>query len=201
MTTNTKAKKNTPARTIPRSKPRPRHESAKPKAGFAFERTAGEETWLTPRWLVDALDLPNVADVDPCAPPVRFWNTAKRHFNKQQDGFNREWNRRDFYWVNPPYGRECAMWMDKLADHGNGLLLVFARTDTAAFHEAVFGHPNVSALFFFKGRLKFVNGQGEEVGSAGAPSVLIAFGKKSVGVLRRAIGRGALDGHLLLLSR
>lgn len=168
--------------------------------GFQADRTVGQETWLTPRWLVDALDLPNVADVDPCAPPVRYWNTARRHFNKLQDGFNRSWNPSHFYWVNPPYGAGCAAWMAKLADHGSGLLLIFARTDTKAFQDSVFAHPNTSAVFFFRGRLKFANGAGEEVGTAGAPSALIAYGPKAVGIIRRAIRQGHLDGHLLELT-
>jgi len=201
MTTNAKTKERTPARTTPRSKPRTRHKTVKPKAGFACDHTVGEETWLTPRWLVDALELPNVADVDPCAPPVRHWKTARRHFNKEQDGFNRLWNQQHFYWVNPPYGAECAAWMAKLADHGNGLLLIFARTDTKAFQDFVFAHPNTSAVFFFRGRLRFANGAGEEVGTAGAPSALIAYGKGAVRVIQRAMASGALDGHLMVFSR
>ncbi|QWT22102.1 phage N-6-adenine-methyltransferase [Bacillus sp. NP157] len=171
------------------------------RRGFRHDRTEGEETWLTPRWLVDALDLPTNADVDPCAPPVRYWKTARRHFNKQQDGFNRPWSPDDFYWVNPPYGAECAKWMEKLASHGNGLLLIFARTDTKAFHDTVFSHPNTSAVFFFRGRLKFANGEGEEVGTAGAPSALIAYGAKALSVVRRAVREGHMDGHLLELTR
>ncbi|GAA0913235.1 DNA N-6-adenine-methyltransferase [Rothia nasimurium] len=174
---------------------------ARNSSGFAFDRTVGEETWLTPRWLVDALDLPHNADVDPCAPPVRLWKTARRHFNKAQDGFNRTWRTSDFYWVNPPYGRECAAWMEKLANHGNGLLLIFARTDTVAFHDLVFGHANTSAVFFFKGRLKFANKDGEQVGTAGAPSALIAYGEKAMRILDKAIHSGSLEGHLLVLNR
>ncbi|UPG88290.1 phage N-6-adenine-methyltransferase [Luteibacter aegosomaticola] len=194
-----------PAPRAAASQPATRRKPVSPKSstkkGFQADRTVGEETWLTPRWLVDALDLPNVADVDPCAPPIRYWKTARRHFNKAQDGFNRVWMPEDFYWVNPPYGAECAKWMEKLADHGNGLLLVFARTDTRAFHDSVFAHPSTSAVFFFRGRLKFANAAGEEVGTAGAPSALVAYGTKAVGVIRRAIGRGEMDGYLLEMTR
>jgi hypothetical protein len=195
------SRKQSPATSPRRKKPATRHASPRPGVGFAFDRTKGEQTWLTPRWLVDALDLPRTADVDPCAPPVRHWATARRHFNKSEDGFNRPWRKTDFYWVNPPYGRECPAWMGKLADHGNGLLLVFARTDTVAFQDTVFSHPNTSGLFFFRGRLKFANADGEEVGTAGAPSALIAYGKNAVASIRKAIRAGALDGHLLALER
>lgn len=185
-----------------RTKPSTKHVVRSPKQkGFAFERTEGEETWLTPRWLVDALRLSDIADVDPCAPMRRHWKTAKCHFNEAQDGFNRVWCTNDFFWVNPPYGRQCSSWMEKLAEHGNGLLLIFARTDTVGFHSSVLSHPNTTALFFFKGRLKFANRYGEEVGTAGAPSVLVAYGKKGLGVLRSAIERGELEGQLLVYSR
>ncbi|UPG92792.1 phage N-6-adenine-methyltransferase [Luteibacter aegosomatissinici] len=179
----------------------PGNQKSAPLRGFQHDRTKGEETWLTPRWLVDALDLPHNADVDPCAPPVRHWKTARRHFNKVQDGFNRPWDPAHFYWVNPPYGAECGKWMARLADHGNGLLLVFARTDTAAFHESVIGHPNVAGVFFIRGRLKFANGAGEQVGTAGAPSMLVAYGRRALTVIRRAMRDGALEGHLLELSK
>ena len=199
MTSKTNSSRTNPRRTATRRKPVSRKPAT--RLGFQADRTVGEETWLTPRWLVDALDLPTVVDVDPCAPSVRYWSTGRRHFNKQQDGFNRPWNPSDFYWVNPPYGAECAAWMAKLADHGNGLLLIFARTDTKAFHDWVFAHPHTSAVFFFRGRLRFANRAGEEVGTAGAPSALIAYGAKALGVIRRAIREGHMDGHLLELTR
>lgn len=188
-----------PGRTATRRKPVPRKPTA--RRGFQHYRRIGEETWLTPRWLVDALGLPRTADVDPCAPPVRHWATARLHFNKAQDGYNCAWRKSDFYWVNPPHGRECAKWMEKLDDHGNGLLLIFARTDTLAFHDLVFAHPGAHTLFFFHGRLKFANGAGEEVGTAGGPSVLAAYCRRAVSVIQRAMRAGALEGHLLVLER
>lgn len=40
-----------------------------------------------------------------------------------------------------------------------------------------------------------------QVGTADGPSVLVAYGKQAIAVLCRSIGSGALEGHLLLLSR
>lgn len=61
-----------------------------------------------------------------------------------------------------------------MADHANGTALIFARTDTAAFHRYCFNRA-VSGLFI-EGRLTFytVNGR-QGVMQAGAPSVLLAY--------------------------
>lgn len=183
-----------------RRKPRPAHSSPRPSRGFAVDRTVGEETWLTPKWLIDALDMPNIADVDPCSPMTRPWDTARQHFNKRQDGFNRIWDSAQFYWVNPPYGAECRKWMAKLAAQGNGLLLVFARTETRMFSESVWTHPNTTAVCFIEGRLKFATVDGCEVGTAGAPSILVGYGKKAARVLTRAVRSGRLPGTVLVFG-
>jgi hypothetical protein len=52
--------------------------------------------------------------------------------------------------------------------------LVFARTDTKAFQNHVW--PKATSLFFIAGRLSFFHANGIQGGTAGAPSVLIAYG-------------------------
>ena len=34
-------------------------------------------------------------------------------------------------WCNPPFGREAAKWMRKMVAHGDGIVLIPARTETA----------------------------------------------------------------------
>jgi hypothetical protein len=169
-------------------------------AAFQHDRTVGCETWLTPKSLIDAFDMPNLADVDPCSPPVRPWPTAKRHITKAQDGLAHAWDPRHFYFTNPPYGTECAEWLRRAADHGNGLALIFARTETKMFHASVWRHPNATALLFFEGRLRFAKLDGKEVGAAGAPSVLVAYGTKACHAMLRVARSGRVRGHLLLLE-
>lgn len=169
-------------------------------AAFQHDRTTGDDTWLTPRFLIDAFDMPRLADVDPCSPPTRPWPTAKRHITRAEDGLAHAWNPGKFYFTNPPYGRECSKWLAKAADHGNGLALTFARTDTRMFHTSVWRHPNATALLFFEGRLRFATIDGTEVGSAGAPSVMVAYGAKARRALMRVARNGVVRGHLLLLE-
>ncbi len=91
------------------------------------------------------------------------------------------WNGR--VWCNPPYGNESRKWLQKLVEHGNGIALIFARTETKMFFEYVWNRAD--ALLFIEGRLSFFSVDGKEGGNnAGAPSVLIAYGKENAKVLQ-----------------
>jgi hypothetical protein len=169
-------------------------------AAFQHDRTVGEETWLTPKFLIDAFDMSHLADVDPCSTSVRPWPTAKRHITRAEDGLALPWDPQHFYFVNPPYGTACATWLAKAAEHGNNLTLIFARTETRMFHASVWRHPNATALLFFEGRLRFARLDGSEAGSAGAPSVMLAYGGKARDELMRVSKLGLVRGQLLLLD-
>lgn len=133
---------------------------------------AGTEVWLTPPYILEAL---GVFDLDPCASVDRPWNTARNHLTELDDGLNQEWFGR--VWLNPPYGPKLAPFLEKLSNHsGGGVALVFARTETKAFFDHVWGKAN--GILFIKGRIKFHKPNGELAGSSGSPSVLIAYGKE-----------------------
>lgn len=123
--------------------------------------------WCTPPEIVDAL---GPFDLDPCASKPQPFRTAKRMWT--EGGLLSGWRGR--VWLNPPYGNETRLWLRKMADHGNGIALVFARTDTAMFHRWVW--PFASAIFFLRGRLNFYTPGGVRAKkNAGAPSVLISY--------------------------
>lgn len=85
-------------------------------------------------------------------------------------------------WVNPPYGPHTGVWMEKLAAHGDGMALVFARTDVRWFQ---FLCTRASLICFVDGRIKFF--QGNKVnrgGSPGAGSMILAFGERAGAVLQ-----------------
>jgi hypothetical protein len=156
--------------------------------GFAHDRTTGKEDWLTPPHILKAL---GEFDLDPCTPIVRPWDTAKRHFNAFDDGLKQEWFGR--VWLNPPYGNKTERWMERLASHGNGIALIFARTETASFFPWVWEHA--SAVLFFRGRLCFYTKEGRQGGTAGAPSVLVSYGADNAEALKRS----GIDGKLVEL--
>lgn len=145
-----------------------------------------KDEWLTPPEIIKSL---GPFDLDPCSPINRPWDTAKRHYTVNDDGLIQPWSGR--VWLNPPYGREAAEWLHRLSVHGNGVALIFARTETEMFFEHVWNKAD--ALLFFKGRLYFHHVDGKRANAnAGAPSVLIAYGSNNVRALENVKHLGML---------
>lgn len=144
------------------------------KAMGAHESNAtGTDTWLTPRHVLDAL---GPFDLDPCAAPdPARWPTAYRHLTYRDDGLRTGWGD-GRVWLNPPYS-QAWKWVQRLAAHpGGGTALLFARTETLAFRQWVWEHAD--AVLFLHGRLTFHTADGAAApGNAGAPSVLVAYGR------------------------
>ena len=114
-------------------------------------------------------------------------------------GVKREREReRERVWLNPPYGRETFLWLERLATHGNGTALIFARTETKGFHEQVW--DKATALFFFKGRLCFHRVDGSKGGTANAPSCLIAYGEYNAQRILEASQAGKIQGKFVRLK-
>lgn len=157
----------------------------------SFERTKnGKDEWLTPPEIIKAL---GVFDLDPCAPLKRPWATANRHYTIEDDGLKQQWDGRVF--CNPPYGRATGLWLARMCVHGNGIALIFARTETAIFFNYIWNEAH--GVMFLKGRLRFYNADGTlPVNSAGSPSCLVAYGADNV----RAMRDSGLNGKLLLLQ-
>lgn len=150
--------------------------------------------WLTPPTLLRAL---GEFDLDPCAPVKRPWDMAREHYTVEDDGLLREWGSAKRVWLNPPYGNKTDRWLRLMARHGNGLALVFARTETRMFFESVWNAAD--ALYFVKGRISFFNGDGTlGAYSGGAPSVVIAYGAANAKVLESdALRRAGYDGKFV----
>lgn len=143
------------------------------------------DTWLTPPNIIKSL---GEFDLDPCSPINRPWDTAKHHYTIEDNGLIQKWFGR--IWLNPPYGLEAAKWLNLLSEHGNGIALIFARTETQMFFEHVWN--KASSLLFLEGRLHFYDINGIKAkANAGAPSVLIAYGNKNVDSLEQSDLPGA----------
>jgi hypothetical protein len=141
-----------------------------------------KDEWLTPPEIIDALGGPDSFDLDPCAPIKRPWDMAKEHFTIADNGLLKPWHGR--VWFNPPYGgpKIVGPWMRRMADHGHGTTLIFARTETELFFETVWA--KATALLFLRGRLYFHHVDGVRAdANAGAPSVLIAYGEDDAAIL------------------
>lgn len=161
-----------------------------------------KDEWLTPPHILRAL---GHFDLDPCAPrrEVRPWDMAEKHFTGERglfdqpddpehhDGLRTAWEGR--VWLNPPYGDETFIWMEKLARHGSGIGLIFARTETFGFHRAIW--DKATAVFFFEGRISFYHVTGEQGDTANAPSCLVAYSEADGNI----IAQSGLKGRLVWL--
>ena len=133
------------------------------------------DDWITPQYIIAGL---GPFDLDPCASCSQPWPTAAHQFTVHDDGRMRTWN--GFVFMNPPYGKAIDLWLGLLAKHGDGIALMFARTETRAFFRHVW--PVASAIFFVKGRINFHYPDGScprNGGNSGGPSCLIGYGAKA----------------------
>ena len=151
----------------------------------AFERSVGgKDEWLTPPEIIKAL---GTFDLDPCASTTRPWPTAKKHYTIKDNGLVQPWRGR--VWCNPPYGTETGKWLERMAEHNNGIALIFARTETMNFFKYVW--PRASGIMFLKGRLVFHHADGTKPNnSAGAPSCLVSYGMDNSRILQQSSLKG-----------
>lgn len=142
--------------------------------------------WITPREITNAL---GAFDLDPCCHQDHPWPIGKTRYYLPTDGLQQPWFGR--VWLNPPYStKECDRWLAKMADHGRGIALVFARTETQWFHQHVW--KKASAIFFIEGRLHFHHLDGSRAhGNAGAPSCLVAYSLDDA----KALAISGIQGH------
>lgn len=133
------------------------------------EKSRGQtDVWLTPLEIVRAL---GAFDLDPCAYPGH--PTARSLFTESEDGLSKQWMGR--VWLNPPYS-QVERWVERLADHGRGVALVFARVDTKWAQKIL---PRAHSVFFPAGRIRFLRADGSAPQfTSGAPSMFLSFGER-----------------------
>jgi len=168
------------------------------KKGIGGHQSARMKTceWLTPPGVIISL---GDFDLDPCCPEDIPWETAPMRYH--EGGLDLPWRGR--VWLNPPYGKEAIPWLKKLAEHGNGIAILFARTETQMFFDYVWSKAH--GILFIRGRLHFhhVNGK-RAAGNAGGPSCLVAYGKGNAKLLKESSLRGAyfpIESHSYLETR
>lgn len=151
------------------------------------ERPVGATVeWYTPPSLFTALDL--TFDLDPAASLLASWVPARQIIVKADDGLRGPWNGR--VWLNPPYGPAGVRFVDRMIEHGNGMLLLPARTETRVFQRAAMAADTVC---FLRDRLHFIRADGLQARSSFA-SVLMAFGTACSGALYDADLGWIVDG-------
>lgn len=152
----------------------------------AHQTTVGKnDEWLTPPEILEVL---GPFDLDPASPVTRLWPTAREHIALPADGLAVEWQGR--VWLNPPFNRyQRPAWMEKMAEHGNGIMLIPAATETQAFDLHVW--QRAQAVCFLKGRphFRYVDGS-KALFNCGTAIALVAYGARNAAILAAAkLGR------------
>ena len=151
----------------------------------SFEKTKGNDTWLTPQYIFESLECK--FDLDPCHIEKPPFKTANKWYTKNIDGLIQPWN--GLVWCNPPYGKETEKWVKKCIEHNNCIMLIFNRMDTGYWHENIFKHA--SGIKIIRGRIKFLNAEGVPAkNSPGVGSVLVSFGHEAKEILRKCTLNG-----------
>lgn len=123
------------------------------------------DMWETPEAFFRALDAEFHFTLDVCAVPENA--KCRVFYTPEQDGLAQKWE--GCCWCNPPYGREIGKWVKKAAEaECTVVMLLPARTDTAWFHDYVYGKAEIR---FVRGRLKF----GGSKNSAPFPNLVAIF--------------------------
>lgn len=125
--------------------------------------------WETPQSFFDQLNREFRFTLDVCALPQNA--KCRKYFSPVQNGLLQTWS--GTCWMNPPYGREIAKWLEKAylsAQAGATVVcLIPSRTDTRWWHEYVM--EKAREIRFVSGRLKF----GESANSAPFPSAVVIY--------------------------
>jgi|TARA_R100000084_G_C4650131_1_gene149155 site-specific DNA-methyltransferase (adenine-specific) len=135
-----------------------------------------DQTWRTPQWLFDLLNERYSFELDAAA--CADSTLCKEYFDRDALEYV-TWPRHRI-WLNPPYGRNVGKWVAKAREEAERgkivVVLIFARTDTAWWHDHAM---KATDIYFIRGRVKFKKGQ-EEVGPAPAPSAVLVFNGKHI---------------------
>lgn len=129
-----------------------------------------KDDWETPQDLFDKLDDEFHFTLDAASSDLNA--KCEKHYTVEDDGLSQSWAGNNVF-LNPPYGRNMKDWMRKAyeesqAENTTVVVLVPARTDTAWFHDYVYGKAE---LRFLRGRLKF----GGCENSAPFPSLVVVY--------------------------
>lgn len=137
--------------------------------------TSDKNYWETPQDFFDELDVVYHFNWDLAASDLN--HKTANYFTEQDDSLAQNWGGLEGnLFLNPPYGRAIKDWVKKASEtklqpNQYLVMLIPSRTDTAYFHDYIFGKAEIK---FLRGRLKFeLNGQSKD--AAPFPSALVIY--------------------------
>lgn len=117
--------------------------------------SSNSEEWATSQAFFDELNREFHFTLDPCATPENA--KCSHFFTRDENGLAQSW-RGETVFCNLPYGRGVKEWVKKAHEESlkgaTVVLLIAARTDTAYFHDFIYGKHEIR---FIRGRLHFNN--------------------------------------------
>lgn len=164
--------------------------------GFGHEKPNEGKTndWITPRWVIDAFDSLKPEgmffDLDPCASTTQPWPCARNSYTVEQNGLLQKWY--GMVWCNPPYGPHVGQWARLMAEHGSGIMLIFARIETRVWQDDIF--TTADGFLYPRRRISFCLPNGTQGSSAGAPSAFVAWGNAARAALIELVDSGGIAG-------
>jgi hypothetical protein len=148
---------------------------------MSHESLGKSDEWYTPKYIFDALECE--FDIDAAAPVDRTFChvPAKRYITELS--LSLSWN--GFVWLNPPFeGRnDKKLWLEKMAFHGNGIVLTPDRSSTDWWQDAA---KKSNALLMVRKKIQFIRPDGSLGLSPSNGTTLFAYGDQAVFSLRRA---------------
>lgn len=132
--------------------------------------SSATDQWATPQDFFDRLDSEFNFTLDPCADASN--HKCDTYSTKEDDGLQQSWKGHTVF-CNPPYGKVIKEWVKKSYEESRDrdttvVMLIPARTDTAYFHDFIYGKAEIR---FIRGRLKFNNAKN----AAPFPSMVVVF--------------------------
>jgi hypothetical protein len=147
--------------------------------------------WYTPAWIFDALGIS--FDLDPSSPhDFETAVPATTKYTVYDDGLLKPWFGR--VWMNPPYGKSTPKWIRRMVKHGNGIALLFSRTDARWCQEAM---RAATGILFLSGRVAFIPGKENlhKRSRCGAGTVMFAYGDECAVALKKLQHHGFYIGR------
>ncbi len=147
--------------------------------------------WYTPKEIIQSL---GEFDLDPATSleAYRLNHSAKHFYTIQENGLKQAWFGR--VWLNPPYSSPLIQqFLAKMAEHNNGIALVFAKVEAKWFHDIVLRHA--TAIKFLYDRVRFFRLDGTQGLQPRNGSMLVAYGEENA----RMLLMNSLKGKFMFL--
>lgn len=156
-------------------------EEAYKKVTVHVSNNSGKYEWYTPKKFVDAArEVMGSIDLDPASSSIaNRIIQATKIYTEQDNGLTPHWYGN--IWMNPPYNNSLVdeftkKLIDELPHIGQACVLVNNATETKWFQKVL---NMCDAICFVKGRIKFLDINGEATGSSLQGQVIMYFGKNT----------------------